>query len=103
MATTYLLSVNLLKLQQARQIKDENPYTGEDEYGVFIPYKPNGIYVSERGYPYLTIFLNPLTDESQKYSHYAVPALPEDILRRITEEGTFSKNVIGRARKIKTI
>ena len=102
MATTYMLNLNLLRLQQARQIKDENPYTGQEELGVFIPYEPNNIWLSRCGYPYLTIFLNPMTVETGKWSHYAMPGLTSEKLKEMKDEGTIQREFIGRMRRLRT-
>lgn len=96
---SFFLSLSLIHLEGARWITDENPYTYEEEKGLFLPSRGN-LYVSEKGYPYLNAFANPLNYPKKRLSHTI--HLPPNLLQeRHKGEMVYKEENLGYLRIIK--
>lgn len=76
---SFLVSLSLMHLEGARWLTDENPYTYEEEKGLFIPARDN-LKVSSSNFPYLNVFANPLDHPTARTSH--IIYLPPDLEKK---------------------
>lgn len=83
----FLVTISLSNLEGARLLWDENPYTGKQELGMFLPLQSANIYKTDKNYCYLSFYASQLSKPTERISHILKPIYNEENLKKRKAEG----------------
>lgn len=92
----YIVNISLMNIDGARLIYDENPYTEEQELGVFLPLKQANIYKNDKNYCYMSFYAMQLNRPMAKRTHYLKPVMSEENLKKARMAGSIKTRYLGK-------
>lgn len=96
----FLVTISLSNLEGERLLWDENPYTGKQELGVFLPLQSANIYKTDKNYCYLSFYASQLSNPTERISHILKPIYNEENFKKRKEMGCPPTRFIGRLRPV---
>lgn len=82
-----LISISLNNIEGARNIIDENPYTGKEEEGIFIPVNQANVYKTKWNKHYIMFVARLLDRPEPKITHILRPMYSKERLEQIRKLG----------------
>lgn len=83
----FVITIALSNIDGSRLIYDENPYTGKEQLGVFLPIDEANIWKTNKNYCYLSFYALKLNNPTERMSHVLKPIYNEENLKKRKAEG----------------
>lgn len=84
----FTVTIALSNIDGARLVYDENPYTGVEELGMFLPLQEANILKTEKNYCYMSFYAKALLTPMKKMSHILKPVYNKDNLKKRIAAGS---------------
>lgn len=92
----FVINISLSNINGARLITDENPYTGREQRGIFLPLDEANIHISEKNYCYISFYAMHLDKPLPKRTHVLKPIYDKERLNFIINSGMVKSRYIGK-------